>query len=101
MVDEFVGGLLSVSHCSGVVRDRRSSSAEGNLSDPQSIKHVRSPYLQGCNAKTLALGPQCPAKRSIFELCVGARIANPRPHRKNPGERFSAATIGQAYLGIE
>jgi hypothetical protein len=70
-VDKLVAGLLRVSHCSGVARDRRSSSAEGNLRDPQSIKHVRFPYLQGCNARTPALGPQYPAKGSIFELCGG------------------------------
>jgi hypothetical protein len=99
-VDKLVAGLLGVSHCSGVAGGKRSSSAEGNLSDPQSIKHVRFPYLQGCNARTPALGPQYPAKGSIFELCSGAWLANPRSHRKNPGERFSAATIGQAYLGV-
>ena len=26
-------------------------------------------------------------------------MANPRSHRKNPGECISAATTGQAYLG--
>jgi hypothetical protein len=45
-VDKLVAGLLGVSHCSGVAGGKRSSSAEGNLSDPQSINISRA-AMQG------------------------------------------------------
>jgi hypothetical protein len=45
-------------------------------------------------------GPRLWARNIRLKVPFSSFVAaNPRSHRKNPGERFSAATIGQAYLG--